>query len=91
MTFPVLVELNEGRFQASLVGSSNIFAIEESRSQAISSLEAKIHQRIESGDLLFLNIDNIGISSIAGKYKSDPTLRDICDNAYAQRDEDCNQ
>ncbi len=91
MTFPVIVESNEGRFHASLVGASNIFAIEASRSQAITSLEAKIHQRIESGELLFLNIDNVGISSVAGKYKSDPTLREICDDAYAQRDEECNQ
>jgi hypothetical protein len=40
------------------------------------------HKRIESGELLFLNIDKVGISSLSGKYKSDHTLRKICDDAY---------
>ena len=42
---------------------------------------------IESGELLFIDIGAAGLSDIAGKYESDPTLQDICNEAYRQRDE----
>ena len=88
MTFPVLVESHNGQFVASLVGTSNVRAVESTRSQAISSLKAKIHQSIESGELFFLELDTVGISSLAGKYESDPTLRDIYEDAYEKRDKE---
>lgn len=91
MTFPILVESHEGHFVASLAGTPKVCAVEQTRSQAISSLKNKIHQSIESGELLFLELDTGGLSSLAGKYNSDPTLRDICEEAYQQRDEDFRQ
>jgi hypothetical protein len=88
MTFPVLVESENGRFVASLAGVPNIRAAEPTRSQAILSLKAKISQNAETGRLLFLEPDAPGISTLAGKYRSDPTLRDICEEAYKKRDEE---
>jgi len=88
MSFPVLVESEKGRFVASLVGIPNVRAAEPTRSQAILSLKAKINQNAETGKLLFLKPDAPGISTLAGKYKSDPTLRDICEEAYKKRDEE---
>ncbi|MCL0077294.1 hypothetical protein M1O12_04685 [Dehalococcoidia bacterium] len=64
--------------------------MEPTRSQAISALEAEIHQRIELGELLSLEIDTICISNIAGKYSTDSTLREIRDNAYQIRDAETN-
>ena len=91
MTFPVLVETYDGQFVASLVGTSKVRVVEPTRSQAISSLKTKIHQSIEAGELFFLELDTVGISKLAGKYESDPTLRDICDEAYKKRDEEHKQ
>lgn len=91
MTFPVLVEQCDGQFVASLVGTSKMRAVKPTRSQSISSLESEIHQRIESGELFLLEIDTIGVSGLSGKYSTDSTLRDICDNAYKMRDEECYQ
>jgi len=88
MTFPVLVESEDGRFVASLVGVPNLRAAEPTRSQAILSLKTKINQNAETGRLLFLELDAPGISTLAGKYRSDPTLRDICEEAYKKRDEE---
>lgn len=88
MNVPILIESHEGQFAASLVGTSKVKAVEQSRSLAISSLRNKIHQSIKSGELLFLDIDATGLSNIVGKYESDPTLRDICNEAYKKRDED---
>jgi hypothetical protein len=61
---------------------------EPARSQAILSLKAKINQSAQTGTLVFLEPDTAGISSLAGKYKSAPTLRDICEEAYRKRDEE---
>jgi len=33
-----------------------------------------------------LDIETIGISSLAGKYEADPALRTTCDEAYQARD-----
>ncbi len=90
MTFPISVESHDGQFIASLVGTSNVRAVESTHSQAISSLKVKIHQSIESGELYLLELDTVGISNLAGKYEADPTLRDICDNAYKKRNEEHN-
>ncbi len=91
MNFPVLVEQCEGQFSASLAGVPDVRVIEPTRSQAISSLETEIHQRIEHGELLSLEIDSVGISGLAGKFETDPTLREICDNAYKIRNAEHNQ
>ncbi len=91
MSFPVLVEpCDNHQFSASLVGAPNVCAVEPTRFQAISVLEAEIHKRIEMGELLLLEIDNTGVSGIAGKYSTDPTLSEICDNAYQMRDAESN-
>ncbi|RLC20206.1 MAG: hypothetical protein DRI57_05365 [Deltaproteobacteria bacterium] len=88
MTLPVLPESENGQFVASLMGLPNVRAAEPTRSQAILSLKAKINQNAETGKLLFLEPDMPGISTLAGKYKSDPTLRDICEEAYKKRYEE---
>lgn len=86
MNFSVLVEPCEGKFKASLAGVPNIRVLKPSRSEAISAIETKIHKCVEQGDLLSLEIFPTGISSLAGKYKTDPTIHDISTNAYQVRD-----
>ena len=86
MVFPVLVQANNGHFTASLVGVPNLSVEEPTRAQAISALRVEIQQRIELGELLQLEVDAIGVSQLAGKYKDDPTLREICEHAYQLRD-----
>lgn len=90
MSFPVWVETREGQFAASLVGVPGVAAVEPTRSQAIASLREEIQHRIELGDLLSLEIETLGVSSLAGKYSADPTLREICDDAYQLRDTEHN-
>ena len=38
------------------------------------------------GELFSLGVEPIGVSSFAGKYGTDPTLRAICEDAYRKRD-----
>lgn len=86
MTFPVLIETNEGQVTASLVGVPKVRVVKPTRSQAIKALKEKIEQQIELGELLSLNIDSVSISTLGGKYAADPTLREISEQAYALRD-----
>lgn len=85
MTFPVVVEACEGQFAASLVGVPNVRVVGPTRSQAIDALKEELEHRVALGELLSLDIETIGICSLAGKYEADPTLRTICDEAYQLR------
>jgi hypothetical protein len=85
MTFPIVVEASDGQFAASLVGVPTVRVVGPTRSQAIDSLKKELEQRVALGELLSLDIEASGISSLAGKYKADPTLRTICEEAYQLR------
>ncbi len=86
MSFPIYVEAQNGHFVASLVGVPGLSVVENSHAQAIASLRTAIQQRIAQGNLVALEIDAIGVSALAGKYQDDPTLREICAEAYQLRD-----
>lgn len=86
MTFPVLVEAQNGRFTASLAGVPSLSVTEATRTQAIAVLKAELQQRIEQGELVSLEVETIGVSDLAGIFSDDPTLREICEQAYQMRD-----
>ena len=86
MAFPVLVESCDGQFAASLVGAPDVRVVGPTHSEAISALQVEIAQRIARGKLLSLEVEKGGVSSLAGKYRTDPTLREICEEAYKLRD-----
>jgi hypothetical protein len=86
MSFPIFVEAVNGQFAASLIGAPNVRVVKPNRAQAIAGLKAEIQQRVALGELLSIEIEAVSISSLAGKHRSDPTLRQICDEAYQLRD-----
>jgi hypothetical protein len=86
MTFPVLVLPDQGRFAATLVGAPEVRASASTREEALAALGTEIEQRMAQGELVALEIRPQGLSSLAGKYRDDPTLRAICEEAYQQRD-----
>ena len=86
MTFSVIVSPLEDRFTAALVGEPEVRAIGRTREAAIAALKTEVRQRVECGELVTLDIDSVGITSLAGKYRDDPTLEDICAEAYRERD-----
>ena len=86
MTFSVVVEACDGQYAASLVGVPNVLVVRPTRSQAIDALKEELEHCVARGELLSLDIETVGVSSLAGKYAADPTLRTICDEAYQLRD-----
>jgi hypothetical protein len=49
-------------------------------------LRAAIQERVRARELTSVEIEPFGISDLAGTYRDDPTLRDICEEAYRLRD-----
>lgn len=86
MTFPVIVLSQEGRFTASLVGAPEVRVVGASRDKVIEAIRAKLAEYLDRGELVAVEVFPMGITSLAGKYADDPTLQEICDEAYRQRD-----
>ena len=86
MTFSVIVVSSEDRFSAALVGEPKVCGLGATRAAAIAALKTEVGQRIQRGELITLDIDSGGIAGLAGKYAADPTLEDICREAYRERD-----
>ncbi len=88
MNVSVMVHVAEGQFEASLVGAPEVRAAAPTRAEALAALEAVLEQRVQQGGLVTLQLGRKGLSGLFGKYRDDPTLQDICDEAYTKRDAD---
>jgi len=88
MTVPVLVEQTNGQFCASVVGSPQLRCVRPSRAEAISALQNELVQKIATGELIDMDLPAMGVSSLVGRYQDDPTLREIIDEIYRERDAD---
>jgi hypothetical protein len=89
MTAPVWVEQNGGKFTATVLGAPQVKAEGTTKEQAVAAVTAQLRDRVTTGDVVLVDIDNpgfVGISGLAGKFKDDPTLDDIVKNAYRERD-----
>lgn len=87
MTFPVTVHPAAGNFEAVLVGSSDVRATGATREEALATLESVIAKRLDEGELVALEVRR-GLAGLFGKFRDDPTLREICEQAYKERDAD---
>jgi len=85
MTFPVLVQPVDGQFAATLVGAPDVRVTASTRAEALAALEAAIEQRLVQGERVALEVGRRGVAGLAGKFRDDPTLREICEEAYQQR------
>jgi len=86
MTFPVFVEPWDSQFAAILVGAPTIRAVGSTRAEALAALQADLAQRLAHGELVSLELPPAGVSGLAGYYRTDLTLREICAEAYRLRD-----
>lgn len=86
MSFAIFVEAVNGQFPASLIGAPSVRLVKSTRAQAIAGLKAEIQQRVALGELLSVEINAVSVSDPAGKYCTDPTLRQISNEACKLRD-----
>jgi hypothetical protein len=86
MTFSAAVVPYQNQYAAALVGEPEIRAVGHTREAAVAALKAEVAQRVERGELISLDVETIGVTALAGKYRDDPTLEEICAQAYRERD-----
>lgn len=86
MTFPAIIHPIHDQFEAALVGAPDVCATAATREQALAALETAIAQRLDRGELVALEVRRRGLAGLFGKYHDDPTLREICEAAYRERD-----
>ena len=44
------------------------------------------NNRLDKGELVALEVRSRGLAGLFGKFRDDPTLREICEEAYKERD-----
>jgi hypothetical protein len=86
MTFPILVQPQGGRFQASVLGSTAMAADGATKEEALAALRANLNLRFAKGELVLLDVPYRAVTDFAGLFKDDPTLDDIVKEAYRERD-----
>lgn len=86
MSFPVFVHQDNGHFVATLVGSPEVRVTAATRASAIAQMQTALEERFAQGELVFLEVPSDGFMSLAGKYKDDDSMTEICEEIYRQRD-----
>ena len=86
MGLSVFVEQSSGEYVATLVGSPAVRAVRPTREAALAALQSVLAKHISTGHLVTLDVPKTGVTALFGKYADDPTLEDICKEAYRERD-----
>jgi hypothetical protein len=85
MSFPVSIEFENGLYVATLLGVSATRVTGDTREQAIAAIRETLAAKVSKGELIEVDVP-CGLSALAGIFRDDPTLGDICDTIYAERD-----
>jgi hypothetical protein len=91
MLFAVMIEPYDGQFAATLLGAPTIHAVGATRDDALRALHTDLAQRLAQGEFVTSKVSAQGITDLAAAYSTDPTLRDICAEAYRIRDAERHQ
>jgi predicted RNase H-like HicB family nuclease len=86
MNFPVSIEPSGDRFTAALLGAPEVCVSGETREAAIAELRRVVSQRVTDGQIVSLDISPSSVTDFIGVFRDDPTLDEICEEAYRQRD-----
>jgi hypothetical protein len=86
MTLAARVESNNGDFTAELIGAPDVRATASSRDLAVQALRQVIAERLSQGALALVDVPMLGVTDVFGTFRDDPTLREICEEAYRLRD-----
>jgi len=90
MNFPVSIESSEGRFTATLLGAPEVRVSAATREKAIAELRKVISERVTKGQIESLEVPPCSVTDFVGIFQDDPTLDEICEEAYRQRDAELN-
>jgi len=91
MNFPVAIESSGGLFTASLLGAPEVRVSGPTKEVAIAELRKAVSQRVTNGQITSLEIPPCSVTDFIGIFQDDPTLDEICEEAYRQRDAELNR
>ncbi len=86
MTISIRVIPTNGQFTATVVGDPELRVVRPTREAAVAALQKDIQEMVNRGELLTYDLEPQGLMALFGKYRDDPTLEEICRQAYAARD-----
>ncbi len=86
MNVAIRVTPTNGHFTARVLGDPSLCATAATRDATVEALQQEIQIMFNRGELLSFEIATQGLMALFGKYRDDPTLEDICRQAYAERD-----
>ena len=69
-----------------LIGAPDMRAQAPTRDAALLELRRVVLQHIDKGDITSLDIPSGAVTDYIGCFADDPSLDEICDDAYRQRD-----
>jgi hypothetical protein len=87
MSVTITFERLNGTVSATVAGIPNLRAEGPSEEAAAEALREQLRASLARRTVGFLDVDAVGLSGLAGTYRNDPTLQDICGEAYRMRDE----
>ena len=86
MKFPVRIEQVNGHFSASLVGDPAVRVEAPSRESVLAAMKAELARCIDSGEIVLIDVPSTGVTDFVGILKDDPTLEEMVEEIYRQRD-----
>src|SRR5437868_14535729 len=86
MKYPVQISQLNGKYSASLLGNPTLRVDAPSREAALSAIQTEIARRVQSGESVWLDIPPAGMVDFVGILKDDPTLDELVEEIYGQRD-----
>jgi hypothetical protein len=85
MTFPILVQPQGGRFQASVLGAPQVAADGATKEQAVAAVAAQLRARVTAGEVVLVDVpaplpfEQVSPEDAAG-------WRELCEEIYRERD-----
>jgi hypothetical protein len=86
MSITAIFEKTNGKYSATVAGIPWLRADGASQDDVVRSLTDQVRDGLANGSVILLDVESKGLSGIAGTYRDDPSLQDICDEAYQLRD-----
>ena len=87
MTFQIIVDQDNGQFAAKLLGDESIRVVRPTRDEVVDAMARELEQRVARGEIISIEIPKYGgAAAVVGMAKDDPTLRELVDEIYAERD-----
>jgi len=84
MNVPILIQNLDREFTATVIGAPDISAAGATREEAIAGLRQVVQHYVERGEIASIEFDDW--LDLAGKYRDDQMLDEICEEAYRTRD-----